>query len=131
MRLNEGRSARTAFQLPDEVSVESYVEGATSRITVNGFERSAKARKACIEHYGTRCFVCELKVSERYGLQASGLIHVHHLTPLATVADSAEVDPIRDLRPVCPTCHAVIHLVDPPYTPEQIREMIGSARAAQ
>jgi predicted HNH restriction endonuclease len=26
---------------------------------------------------------------------------------------------------VCPNCHAVLHLKDPPYTPEEVRWMIG------
>ncbi len=33
-----------------------------------------------------------------------GFIHVHHLKPLSEVGYEYRVDPIRDLRPVCPNC---------------------------
>jgi predicted HNH restriction endonuclease len=34
------------------------------------------------------------------------------------------VDPIADLRPVCPNCHAVIHRANPPYTLDDVRDML-------
>ncbi len=36
-------------------------------------------------------------------------IHVHHIVPIATIGESYIIDPINDLRPVCPNCHAMIH----------------------
>lgn len=56
---------------------------------------------------------------------AQGLIHVHHLRQLADVNAKYQVDPIQDLRPVCPTCHAVIHSQTPPFTIEEISAMIA------
>lgn len=35
---------------------------------------------------------------------------------------------IQDLRPVCPTCHAVIHTRTPPLTIEEIQAMIADAQ---
>ena len=46
--------ARDEYRSSDEVSPEvSYKEGATTQITVNAYERNAKAREACIARYGT------------------------------------------------------------------------------
>jgi 5-methylcytosine-specific restriction protein A len=37
------------------------------------------------------------------------VIHVHHLRELASIGKEYEVDPILELRPVCPNCHAILH----------------------
>jgi 5-methylcytosine-specific restriction protein A len=95
---------------PDEVvTPAAYYEGALRTITVNAYERDPRARQACIEHYGTRCSVCELDFGVVYGSLGDGFIHVHHLVPLAKVGKTYVVDPIKDLRPVCPNCHAMLH----------------------
>ncbi|MBF2077835.1 MAG: HNH endonuclease [Synechococcales cyanobacterium T60_A2020_003] len=47
---------------------------------------------------------------EKFGSSAQGFIQVHHLKPLSEIQVEYEVDPIADLRPVCPNCHAMIHL---------------------
>ncbi|MDC9497701.1 MULTISPECIES: HNH endonuclease [unclassified Pseudoalteromonas] len=36
-------------------------------------------------------------------------MHVHHIVPISDIGDEYQVDPIRDLRPVCPNCHAMLH----------------------
>ena len=38
-------------------------------------------------------------------------MHVHHKTPLSAITDREDhlVDPTRDLVPVCPNCHAMLH----------------------
>ncbi|HSX81067.1 MAG TPA: HNH endonuclease [Candidatus Saccharimonadia bacterium] len=52
-------------------------------------------------------------------------IHVHHCRPLSEIAGEYVVDPIEDLRPVCPNCHAVIHRRTPPFTIEEVRSMLA------
>ena len=39
-----------------------------------------------------------------------------------------EVDPVRDLRPVCPNCHAVLHRREPPYSLDEVREFLQARR---
>ena len=39
---------------------------------------------------------------------AEGFIHVHHLLPLSEVKETHLVDLVKDLRPVCPNCRAVL-----------------------
>jgi hypothetical protein len=111
--------------LPEEVvGAQTYYEGATKRIAVNVFERDSKARRACIEHYGVDCFVCGFNFKSVYGNDGDGFIHVHHLKPLSEVGEKYEVDPIKDLRPVCPNCHAMIHRKIPAYTIEEMEQLL-------
>jgi predicted HNH restriction endonuclease len=89
---------------------EGLIEGALRRITVNAYERCPRARDACTRHYGTVCCICGFDFGEVYGPEAEGFTHVHHLKRLSDIGEGYEVDPIADLRPVCPNRHAVIHL---------------------
>lgn len=114
-------SESESFSHPDEVGhPEQFVEGAVRRVAVNSYERNAKAREACINHYGVSCFVCELNFERTYGEVGRGFIHVHHLKPLGSIGEGCKVDPIEDLRPVCPNCHAMLHRKNPPYAPEEL-----------
>jgi predicted HNH restriction endonuclease len=101
-----------------------FSEGQVTQLMVNAYERNPQAREACIAHYGARCYVCHLDFGERYGPTVKGFIHVHHLCPLSAIGTEYEVDPVADLRPVCPNCHAVIHSRKPPYSIEQVRRML-------
>lgn len=116
--------------LPEEVTDSTVLwEGAVSRITVNAYERNQEARRQCIERYGARCVVCGFDFGEVYGEVAEGLIHVHHLKPISDVGEGYVVDPVEDLRPVCPNCHAVIHLrSDPPYSIQDVMSFLRPAR---
>lgn len=119
---NRPAAARPEFALPDEVKLApGVIEGALLTITVNAFERDPKARQRCIDAHGTSCAVCGLSMGAEYGSVADGYIHVHHLRPLSEVRAAHAVDPVADLRPVCPNCHAVIHLQVPPYSIDEVR----------
>lgn len=110
---------------PDEVDDKKvFREGAVRQVSVNAYERNPQAREACIAHYGTRCYVCHIDFGELYGPAVKGFIHVHHLCPLSSTGEGYKVDPSVDLRPVCPNCHAVIHSRTPPYSMEEVRQMM-------
>ena len=124
---NQAFAARNAAELvlPEEVSAEAkYHEGAVRLVTVNAYERNAQARSKCIARYGAYCGVCAFDFGKKYGQVGAGFIHVHHLKPLADIGERYEVDPITDLRPVCPDCHAIIHRRNPPYTIEEVQGML-------
>ncbi len=109
------RDGRTFF--PDEVPTSTLLtEGATRFVSINVYERNSSARSACIAHYGGRCQVCDMDFEVRYGDIGRGFIHVHHLKQLSAIRAEYVVDPIRDLRPVCPNCHAMLHQSEPPLT---------------
>lgn len=125
-------AARLERQYPDELPVAAnYPEGATRQVVVNQYERSAQARAACIAHYGLQCAVCDMDFETAYGAEAAGLIHVHHLREIAGIGAAYRVDPIQDLRPVCPNCHAVIHRGKPIHGIDAVRTMLQSARAVR
>ncbi|MGE0823080.1 MAG: HNH endonuclease [Candidatus Binatia bacterium] len=98
------------------------------KVYVNRYERSASARALCLAHHGMTCAACSTLMSDVYGSAADNLIHVHHLTPLAGIPEGFQIDPVKDLRPVCPNCHAVIHSRHPPYSVEEVAQMIGTRK---
>lgn len=108
-------------QLSDEPGLP---EGAVSRIEVNKYERSPKNRASCLAHYGAACRVCGFEFESKYGPIADGFIHVHHLTPISEIGPDYKINPITDLIPLCPNCHAVIHLRKPPLTIDELRKLI-------
>ena len=99
-------------------------EGAKRQIVVNAYERNAKARQLCIDHFGYTCAVCDFSFGETYGEFIDGFIHVHHLTPLHEIDEEYDVDPINDLIPVCPNCHAAIHYGGENRTVDELKAMM-------
>ncbi len=111
--------------LAEEVSsVETYREGSTKQIAVNIYERNPLARNAAIEHFGAQCFVCGFDFELAYGALGRGFIHVHHLKELADIGEEYEINPITDMRPVCPNCHAMLHRRRPAYSIEELQALI-------
>jgi hypothetical protein len=108
----------------DAIVPESLSEGAVTRYERLGYERNEEARRRCLAFYGTRCMVCGIDFGETYGLVADGFIHVHHLEPISSVGQEHQVDPIEDLRPLCPNCHAVAHLRVPPHSIEELKSFL-------
>lgn len=108
--------------LPEEVpSGVTYAEGAVQQVLVDRYERSPEARRACIAHWGTRCTVCTFSFGETFGPLGEGFTHVHHLRPISTAKEQHVVDPVADMRPVCPNCHAMLHRTQPPISIEALR----------
>lgn len=128
-RLVDGLAGDPAA-LPNEVSDSvRLAEGATQTVTVNRYERSEQGRKAAIAHHGCRCIVCGFDFLKAFGPFGNGVIHVHHLVPLSEVREAYELDPVKDLIPICPNCHAMAHRREPPFTPAELQEMLRSAAA--
>lgn len=113
------------LDLPEEIlEPERYFEGTKKSINVNAYERDRKAREACIAYHGTKCQVCEIDLGERYGEVGDGFIHVHHLRPLKDIGEQYEVNPVEDLVPVCPNCHAIIHRREPPFGIDEVKAFL-------
>ena len=99
-------------------------EGGSKKIIVNSYERDPKAREECIKHYGCFCQVCRFDFEKAYGDVGKGYIHVHHIVPLSTINASYVVNPIKDLLPLCPNCHAMIHKFKPTPHPKVLKELL-------
>ncbi len=112
---------------PEEIDPASDIyEGAARQILVNAYERSPKARKKCLEHYGYSCAVCSFSFEEKYGAIGKHFIHVHHLISLAEIDGRYKVDPLKDLRPICPNCHAMIHSKKPMFSIGELRRALAN-----
>jgi 5-methylcytosine-specific restriction enzyme A len=111
--------------IPEELSEKEIIkmpEGAKKQITINAYERNPEAREMCIQNYGYRCSVCEFDFEEVYGEIGTGFIHVHHLKPLSEINEEYQVDPVNDLRPVCPNCHSMLHKAN--FSIAQLRDTL-------
>lgn len=113
--------------LPTEEADESvdsdvigYPEGALITVRTNRYERDRRNRAAAIAIHGTACKGCGLDMGMRYGPVAAGFVEVHHITPVSQLGAGYVIDPVRDLVPLCPNCHAVVHRRDPPLTVGEI-----------
>ena len=110
---------------PDEIDPqEPLIEGARRKVTVNAYERNIKAREKCLEEHGYRCSVCKMCFEEYYGDIGRGFIHVHHRKELSSIRSEYEVDPIKDLCPVCPNCHAMLHQEKPALSVDGLRQRL-------
>jgi 5-methylcytosine-specific restriction protein A len=110
---------------PDEVVVGSYLEGRVRQVTVNSYERNKRARAACLKQHGCNCSVCGLNFEARYGEIGKRFIHVHHKNPVALRDQRYKLNPKKDLIPVCPNCHAMLHTHNPPLRVEELRRMLN------
>lgn len=118
----------TAIPYPDDVESADYVEGAKKTITVNAYERNSAARMKCIEEKGLNCVVCGFHFLFMYGELGREYIHVHHNKPLSEIGEEYVVDPISDLTPVCPNCHAMLHRQNPALSIEELKRIVDTYR---
>ncbi|MCC9206355.1 restriction endonuclease [Arthrobacter sp. zg-Y769] len=102
--------------------------GALGLQRVNAYEHDGEARRLCLAFHGNCCTACGLVPAQRYGPGTDALMQVHHLSPAADLAAEYVLDPVSDLVPMCPTCHAVAHTRVPvPYTPAEVRGLLAAA----
>lgn len=107
----------------------TFPEGTVQRVEVNRHERDPRARKIALARWGCRCAACDLDFSERYGEIGQGFIHVHHLIELSLVGPDYQVDPVKDLRPVCPNCHAMLHRRQPALSIDELKMLLTRSPA--
>ena len=120
-----GYQAGVSGLIPEEIeTTPALFEGAVRKITVNAYERNPAARQKCIAFHGTNCCICGFNFGTAYGPEAKGYIHVHHLRALSETDGEYAVDPIKDLRPVCPNCHAVLHLGGECHSIDEVKKMV-------
>ncbi|WP_230625818.1 HNH endonuclease, partial [Ralstonia solanacearum] len=122
----EVQSSEPLIVYPDEINPDqqTFIEGAAKQVVVNQYERDPKARSACIQHWKPICYVCGFDFHKTYGEMGRGFIHVHHLTDIASIGKEYQVDPCKDLRPVCPNCHAMLHTQRPALDIDVLRAQV-------
>lgn len=88
--------------------------------------RMSVTRLPCIAYHGALCKCCGFDFEKKYGEHGKGFIHVHHLRPLRTLGEDYRIDPVNELVPLCPNCHAMIHRGNEakPLSVEELRAMM-------
>jgi len=108
----------------DNIATDSFIEGKGIKITINKYERSLDAKNKCIEFYGRKCTVCGFEDFNIFGDNIK-IVEVHHLVPISQISENYKVNPVKDLRPLCPNCHRAIHNRKPPYSIEDLKKIIS------
>ncbi|MES2810247.1 MAG: HNH endonuclease [Bacteroidota bacterium] len=101
----------------------SFIEGTSYQLIQIAYERNRYARQQCLKHHGYSCMVCDFNFKDTYGDIGNEFIHVHHLNQLSNTG-IRNTDPISDLRPVCPNCHAMLHRKNPPFTIGELKNRL-------
>lgn len=117
------KDARSDF---DSTDVEyTFFEGNEEKVFTTKYERSLLARNICLEVNGLNCFVCDFNFEKVYGVIGKEFMHVHHKKAIS-LNKNEETDPAKDLVPVCPNCHAMLHKRSPPFSIEEMKQIISS-----
>lgn len=103
---------------------DDLYEGSKKIVSVATYNRNIQARRVCIANHGYTCCICGFNFAQVYGKIGEDFIHVHHLTMLSEIGEEQKIDPVEDLRPVCPNCHAMLHRQVPPLTIEELKEIV-------
>lgn len=112
----------------DDVDSKLYKEGKLVKVLVNKYERNFSARNECISYHGLNCKVCDMNFKNVYGELGNGFIHIHHLKKISKIGQEYELDPIKDLIPVCPNCHSMLHKKEPHMDIEELRELVKKTK---
>ncbi|MFC3087845.1 HNH endonuclease [Tabrizicola soli] len=123
-------AADLALSPQELVARTVFTEGAVHQITTNSRERSPEARREAEAYWrnlrgGLICEGCEIDFGRTYGLRGEGFMHFHHRNPLAAAEGVREVDGARDLVPLCPNCHAMVHRGEALLEIEELRALLG------
>jgi len=115
-----------------ESEVSKLIEGTAKQIWVNVYERAPRARRDCLDYYRepdgkVKCWICKMDFAGDYDESMAGKMHIHHRKPLHEIRQEYQVDPIKDLLPVCPNCHYVIHALG--WSPEELKERLDNKKS--
>ena len=100
-------------------------EDGEAKITIDKkYERNPINRKLCLLAKSYKCSVCGFDFEKAYGAIVKDFIEVHHSLPVSQMENGHIVDPIKELFPLCPNCHAMIHRKTPPYTIDELKKIM-------
>lgn len=108
-KLNEKKKPSISDVPPDPSSdIETTVatEGGRKRVFTYKYERDPALRKQALEAFGYICSACGADFEALYGELGKGYIELHHIIP---VCEGERENNYRNLVPLCPNCHRMIH----------------------
>ena len=100
------------------------LEGSQYQVVCNKYERNPINRELCLAKKGYVCNICGFDFEKTYGVVGKRFIHVHHITPVSELGPDYRINPEKDLIPVCPNCHAMLHRRKPPFLPEELKKIM-------
>lgn len=103
---------------------EGFADGKKISVIQDRYERNPLNRELCLQANGCTCMICGFDFEKKYGRIGKGFIHVHHIHQLSLAGGPVKIDPVHDLIPVCPNCHAMLHTSTPPLMPEELIRII-------
>lgn len=107
-------------------------EGQVEERLVRSRYRDVTVREECIRAHSCICEVCKIEFGRIFGAEFSGLIEVHHKTPIANGdSDGVLINPVEDCVPLCPNCHSMAHFGMPAGKCRSIPELKTIMRKAQ
>lgn len=112
----------------EETETIIHEEGARHTVSATIVERNPDARRACLNFYGYKCQICSFDFKEQYGNLGKNFIHVHHIEDISLKKEVYKVDPEKDLIPVCPNCHAMLHKKRPAIKPQKLKEILKMSK---
>jgi hypothetical protein len=113
------------------IKKDIFSEGGSVEQKSRRYERSAVARKVCIEHYKAlnngiiNCRICGVSFGETYGKEFVDKIEVHHISPVSLMDETHDIIPEQDLLPVCANCHFVLHSSKEAYSIDYVGALIN------
>lgn len=113
-------------EIVTEIHDDNYLEGGSKSVLINVYERNSVNRTICLVSNGFTCKICGMNFEHVFGEIGHHFIHVHHIEPVSMHINKYFIDPVNDLIPVCPNCHAMLHRKDPPYLPQELIELLKS-----
>jgi 5-methylcytosine-specific restriction protein A len=118
------------LKLPEDYFNElpSFTEGKQKHVLTTLYERNPKARAVCLKHHGYKCKICGFDFEEKYGAIGKGIIHVHHLNKISNAVDEYKIDSIKELIPLCPNCHTVVHSRKEMFSITEMKEIIRNQK---
>lgn len=123
-----GKAESVGF-LPDspasDLVTEVVTEGGKKLIFTYKYERNPRLKKKALEEYGYSCSVCGFDFEETYGSLGKEFTEVHHIVP---VSEGERENDYRNLVPLCPNCHRMIHRLYKDLMPQQYGDAVEILR---
>ena len=117
-------SADTVEENSEDWDYSSFEEGKKTYGITTRYEHNPHNRQLCLAANGFRCKVCGIDFSEKYGPYGKGFIHVHHIIPVSTYGGPVKLNPTKDLIPICPNCHYMLHRHKKTLLPDELKQML-------
>ena len=108
----ENNGTARAKKIKKQILDENQREGAITQVSITRRERNQKLRQVCLDKYGYVCQCCGIDFEKVYGEIGREFIEVHHLFPISQTEGEHDLNPEKDLIPLCSNCHSMIHRLD-------------------